>query len=122
MKPVKIMVDVQGGPCVNEGWVIAQGDDLAAIEIDLLTKRCVVECTACIPYGETGQLIPSVVIGADENTLHIDEDLRDSPTHIVFPEYAGWRVWAADIARYTLSLCLIREVVFNGEKDEESTR
>lgn len=104
-KPLKIDVIMQGAPLVNEGWVVAEGKNVVALEIDLHSKRC--EAGAKTSGGNPD--IPGLFIDATEGSLHLGTEPRETPTWIRFPEYVDWRVWCADIARYTLNVCLVKQ-------------
>jgi hypothetical protein len=93
----------QGAPVVNDGYIHAAGADIVAIYIDLKSKRCEVVATG------GGDGIPSVWVGANEESLHLNQDAdRASMTEIAFPEYDGWDVFSATCSRYTLAVCLTR--------------
>ncbi len=34
---------------------------------------------------------------------------QDALTDVLFPTFIGWRVHSASIARYTLSICLVKD-------------
>lgn len=95
-----IEIKAQGAPRINAALVHARGETCALLSVDLHSKYCQV-----LSWG--GE---SVFVGASERSLHLDESQpREAPTEIAFPEFAGWRVWCADLGRYTLSLALIKE-------------
>jgi len=104
-RPVKLDIAHQGAVRVSHayGWREAAG--IACIYVDLNSKRAEIAQTGW-SLGEP----PSVWVGANEDTLYVDEKVpRDELTEIQFPDYAGWSVFATDgPARYTLGVVLIR--------------
>lgn len=104
-KKVKIEITQQGAPAVNFGWVHKLGKGIVAIGIDLQSKYC--NLMACTNGDSDG---PGVILVADKNTLYLKRGKSvEELTWIQFPEYQGWNIWCAQIGRYTLSICLIKE-------------
>lgn len=102
-KPVKTNIDTQGAAIINDGFVIAEGENIVAFEIDLKSKHAFVS-----GQGANCNNFPCLYIGAYEDTLHINKDVNlNMWTEISFPEYQGWTVWCADLAKYTLTICLV---------------
>jgi hypothetical protein len=101
---IKVKIVTQGGPVVNDGWIVASGPDIAAVDIDLSSKYCVVEATS----GSHDGLAPMVYIGADKNSLHLKKGREAKTTEIALPQYKGWQIWMSELSRYTLSICLIK--------------
>ncbi len=95
-KQIEIKISLQGEPVVNEGWVKAEGENVIALEIDMETKYCEVDS---LVFGG----VPGIIIAANS-----DESLKN-PTWIEFPEYPEYRIWSAQIFRYTLCVCLIKD-------------
>lgn len=96
-------VENDGEVVVNSGWVEAAGERVVALAFDMKTKRPEVIATS---GGGDEPRAPGVLLSGD-HALHINEAKKGEPTHIVFPEYPGWSVHCADVARYTLHVCLI---------------
>ena len=96
-------VENDGEVVVNYGWVEAAGERVAALAFDMKTKRPEVIATSC---GGDNPCAPGVILSG-QHALYINEAKRGEPTHIIFPEYSGWRVHCAEVARYTLKICLI---------------
>ena len=101
---VAIRVTLQGSVRVNAAHLHKAGDGIAAVYVDLHSKRAELACT-----GSGDDEPPSITLWANDDTLHLDESQpKDSPTTFDFPEYLGWRVFAADgPGRYTLAVCLV---------------
>ena len=101
---VAIRITEQGCVRVNAAHLHRAGNGIVAVYVDLHSKRAVLSYT-----GSGYEDPPSVTLEADENTLHLDESKpRESTTTFDFPEYPGWRVFAADgPGRYTLAVCLV---------------
>lgn len=108
-KDVIFRVAQQGAPICNGAVICAEGKDVVAISIDMKSKYCNVD--AIIDSYQ-------IAIGADEHSLHLKEgiDIKtpekylEALTIVEFPRFKGWEIFCAHIARYTLRVCLIREV------------
>lgn len=101
---IKIEVPDPGAMLVNMAYAIAKGKRVIAIAVDLHSKRGNVG-----GYWGSGDNGPGVEIYPSKESLHLDETKpRDSRTTIYFPEFKGWDVWAAEISKYTLAVCLIK--------------
>lgn len=96
---VRFVVTVQGWPTLNSGHVVACGENIAAIQIDLKTKGCSVACE-CV--GE--DMIPEIWIMPNRHDVS-----EDCITQVAFPDYKGWKVFCSDLSRYTLQICLVRD-------------
>lgn len=93
----------RGAVSVNEAHIHREGPGVVAIYLDLNSKRADILCT-----GSNG--FPSVTLGANNETLHLDETKDpESLTEVEFTGYPGWRVFSADLARYTLAVCLVTD-------------
>lgn len=103
LRSASFEVEYEGEVVVNHGWVEAEGERVVALAFDMKTKRPEVIATSC---GGDEPCAPGVILSGD-HALHINEAKKGEPTHIVFPEYPGWSVHCADVARYTLNVCLI---------------
>lgn len=101
---ITIRIIEQGCVRVNAAHLHRAGNGVAAVYVDLHSKRAVLSYT-----GSGDEEPPSITLEADENTLHLDESKpQESTTTFDFPEYPGWRVFAADGPwRYTLAVCLV---------------
>ena len=103
-RSASFVVEYDGEVVVNHGWVDAEGERVVALAFDMKTKRPEVIATSC---GGSEPSAPGVILSG-EHALHINESKKGEPTHIVFPEYPGWSVHCAEVARYTLHVCLIK--------------
>lgn len=83
---------------MNVAWIKARGESVAAIFVDLHSKRCDVDdCDGQIRI----RAIPDI-------SLHLDESKPiDAETIIELPEFSGWEVFLAEISKYTLRICLV---------------
>lgn len=98
-------ITAQGTPIVNVYGVLLRGRDLMILEVDLHSKYC--EVGATMSGDETHG--PGIAISATRHSLHLSEEhKKKEPTFIEFPEFKGWNVWSATIARYTLAVSLYR--------------
>lgn len=102
----KFTVEHDGEVIINGGYVEAAGEDVVALTFDLRTKYAKV-IGLSNSGGDTPDGAPGILLSGD-GAFHINEQRKGSPTHITFPEYADWTVHCADIARYTLKVCLVR--------------
>lgn len=104
--PVKVEVHRQGAPVANvdTAYLHAGGGDCVAIYVDMHSKYCNVLTSGSV------RGVPSVDIFAAEGARFLD-NTKDAHewTTLAFPEYKGWRVFGADIARYTLAVTLTKE-------------
>ncbi len=78
-------------------YIYQHGEDVIAIGIQT-EKRCELSST-----------------GSDDGVPLVMLDVRNSPpmlpgTTISLPQYKGWNIWSADISKYTVHLCLTRNV------------
>ena len=103
-KPVRITIETQGEVLVNQGYVEAEGENVVALTIDLRTKRA--EMMGSI--WTSSDDLAGVMLSAGPDTLHSDESKKGIPTEILFPDYPGYHVHCADVARYTLRVCLVK--------------
>jgi hypothetical protein len=101
---MELRVTEQGSIHVETARLLRVGENVVAIEVVLEQKRCEVQ-------GVGGN---EMWLGVNEHTLHAD---GDKWTVIEFPEYVGWEVWAAEVVKYTLAVCLIRPEEENGITD-----
>jgi hypothetical protein len=103
-KPKEVnLIIKQGAPIVNDGFVYREGKGIVAIHIDLCSKYCIIDAT-----GECDS-ISSIYVGTDKRSIKLDESKNGEMTEISFPDYKGWDIWSATLARYTLRVCLINK-------------
>lgn len=101
--PLALRIVTQGAPRVNAGEIVGRGPDVIALSIDLHSKRCAVEAISAEDDGS-----PTLYLNG-EGALHLHpEHAATEPTLLNLPDYPGWRVFAADISRYTLNVCLVK--------------
>jgi len=104
-KPVRVRVVHQGAVRVNVAHRHASGPRCVAVYVDLHSKYAEI---GCLMSGD--DCAPGVVLDANAETLHLARGhKRTEGTEISFPEYRGWQVFCADLARYTLAVCLVKE-------------
>lgn len=104
VQEAKIHIAEQGVVRVNAAHIHRATEGIACIYLDLHSKRA-----ELIGVGSGDDSAPCVYLGANENTLHVGDSLpRENWTEVRFPDFVGWRVFAADgPARYTLAVCLV---------------
>lgn len=104
-----INVTRRGAPVLSNyehAFVVQRGEKVVAIYIDMMSKRCEIGCSIGGSDGSVG-----ITIDATEHSLHLDETKdREEFTEIYFPEFKGWTYWCGNMARYTCSICLVKEL------------
>lgn len=98
---VEIKITEQGKPVIDEGWVVQAGKNVVAIQIEMISKYCETVGHLC---GE----IPGIIIQPSTRSTNLKEDAEEF-TETIFPEFAGYDVFAANIFRYTLNVCLVKK-------------
>lgn len=103
-------VTMQGRPIVNSGLAVSQGKDVTALVLDLATKYCEVVATGSnIGHGHS---YPIVAIGITKRSLtacgRYNKRAKHSMTEVAFVGYDGWHVFASDVGRYDLRVCLVK--------------
>ena len=115
---VRCVVTKQGGPILNKGYVVAAGENIAAIEIDMRSKRCEVMAESATEDGAP------VIWLCGTTRLHLKKGYEEEQTEVVFPDYKGWKIFSAYVCRYTFRVCFVRnqtEYLFLSEIPEDST-
>ena len=102
--PIDISIVEQGAPIVENGIVCRKGKTVVALSLNLRSKYC----TVAAKWGGS-DAIPGIFIEATDESLYLDTTKKGADTFIEFPEYKGWSVHAAVVARYTLSVCLVKD-------------
>ena len=96
-----IKTEEQGAPIVNVDNVSIrkQCKDVVLLEVDLASKCCEV-------FTHSGK---DIFISANDFSSHLSENVeREKMTVISLVGYEGWEIFLAEIARYTLRICLTR--------------
>lgn len=88
---------------VNKCTLRSVSEEIMALSVDLESKRAYISTWGGDDEG------PILMLGADEGTLHTDTALAGELTVLSWPEYAGWSIWSADLRKYTLYVCLVKE-------------
>jgi hypothetical protein len=91
------VVTKQGRPILNQGWILASGEKIVAIEIDMRSKNSQI----LVEFDGAG--VPGLFIVSCENSSILEEH-----TEIIFPSYINWTVFSAHISQYTLRVCLVK--------------
>lgn len=95
MTPTPIQITTQGVAVITQAFIRAQSETVAALMGNMQTK----DCTVAAIGGDDG--VPMLAISAPGYN-------GQAWTEVIFPEWKGWEVWCAEIARYTLTLCLVK--------------
>jgi hypothetical protein len=114
---IELQIIEQGGPRINLGWVERAGAGVVALGVDMQSKRCSVNGSGMSDGS------PMLMLSG-EGALHLVKGLEDKWTLLALPQFAGWNIWSAEISRYTLSICLVRDALpaLNGLADEAELR
>lgn len=90
---------------VNSVKITRQSDSIIAISADLAAKYASYDGDTQTDNG------PAIMLGVEKDTLHYDNEayLDGKTTLLSFPEYIGWSVWCAEVVRYTLRVCLVKD-------------
>lgn len=105
VRDTNIEITYQGPVRVNAAHIHKAREDVVCIYIDMHSKYAVVDCSIS---GEGDP--PAIFMSANKRTLHVDESKSmDESTCIEFTDYPGWRVFAADVSRYAVAVCLVRD-------------
>ncbi len=100
---VKHYISTQGAILVNYAYVHEWGNDVCAIAVDMRSKRGEIISDGCDDDN-----LPMVIVEAVEESVHLKRGVdRMAPTVIVFPQFKGWTVWASNISKYTIYICLV---------------
>ena len=97
------IITKQGGPILNSGRVVADGENVVAIEIDMKSKRCEVFAESATEDGAPAIWISGL------NALHLKGGMENDETQVAFPSYKGWEIFLADIGRYTFRVALVKK-------------
>lgn len=104
----KTKIVLQGHGLVDSTCTLITEDNLAAIGISLNEKDCRI-----------------FAIGNDNEipVINISNSNDSAQSQISFPEFEGWRVWAAEISRYLLYIALIRgKIIFEHARSDFNFR
>lgn len=110
MKTLLFHIKTQGGPRIDTGTIVAEGENVVALSIDLHSKYCEV-----VWLGADEKGVPLIGLFRTERSLYLTRGKQDKITEIIFPTFAPdpdgktWQVWSADCSRYTLRVCLVKE-------------
>jgi hypothetical protein len=117
LQPTEVFIQVQGEIVVNRAWaLISQEPDkpgIAAVEVDLATKYAdlMTYSNGIIQCGSEEKLsAPSLVLCANENTLHLHPSAF-GPTTIMLSEFKDWDIFCATVSRYSVRICLTSELL-----------
>jgi len=102
---LEIVIEQQGAPIVNHGYITRKYPDVATAYIDMRSKYCEHECTISGSDETCG-----ICIGTNERSLYLDESKsREDSTMIKFPQFVGWNIFSVDSSRYTIAICFVKD-------------
>jgi len=100
-----IIIAHQGAPIVNDATLKLRHEDVACIDIDLQSKYCEIIGSTNAIDGEC-----KIYIGSSEHSFNLNVSYnRNEPTAIYFQDFTGWKIFATNSFRYTISVVLIPE-------------
>lgn len=102
-EPVRVDVVSEGAVRVSHGYLYRRGDEIVAVCVDMESKYA-----ECGGFSHADDEPPHVYLDATDDTLHVDADKSGVATVVAFPEFVGWKVFLTKVARYTLSVILVR--------------
>ena len=111
---VRCVIQDQGAAIINHGWIQSLGETVVAIGVDMRSKRCIIGAS-----GSDGE-VPLIVIDTNSESLHLKKGNEGELTVVTFPDFKGWSVWCADIARYTVAVCLIKREASNADLRQDA--
>lgn len=101
---VAIEIIHQGCIKVNGGYIKEDSSNIVCLYVNLVTKYAEIGATA----NYDGRV--DIFLSPTEQSIHLLEGKEEFDwTVISFPEYKGWKLFAADIYRYTLAVCLVKD-------------
>ena len=95
---------VPGEIIVNDAHIFGGNGSAVALVIDLKSKYARFLSDEIDWDG-----VPCVDLVADEETLKVDEKRKGMPTHLRLMGYRGWKIFQADVSRYTLRVTLLKD-------------
>jgi hypothetical protein len=99
---VRCVVNHQGAPIINGAVLTRESKDIVFIKVDCNSKYCKV-------VGHFSGDSCGIYVSANERSLNLKNDVdRDEPIRLTFPDFAGWEVFATNVSRYTILICLIK--------------
>ncbi len=101
-----LKITYQGAPIVNPGVTyLKKYSDVVVLEVDLKSKWCDI-----LAHSVSENNCPVIIVYANERSINLNKEVdRRMSTNIEFPEYKGWSIFLAEITRYTLRVCLIKD-------------
>lgn len=105
-REIRTKIRTQGAVIANPGGIVyRESSDIAVVCVDLQTKYARMGGT-----GSGGGSPPMVFLHATEDSLHLKKGkARDDFTVIEFPDFIGWTPYIAEVSRYTLSICFLKD-------------
>lgn len=105
-RQVEVKVETQGGPVVNDAWIIHGSIEIgiACLDINLRSKHVEIGAVSSGTSSEG----PMVMLMKGEHSLHLHETASGA-TVIVIPDFIGWDIYCCESSRYTLRMCLVKE-------------
>ena len=104
-KVTAVTVVSAGRVVVNKtAAIFKKSKNIVLLYVDMATKYAEASCYVSSDY-------PGVMLTATTHTLHVDKTKPDdADTYIEFRMYPGWDVFATNIGRYTMAVCLVKRI------------
>ncbi len=105
----KIKILTQGAILISHAYMYQEGENVCAIAVDMRTKRADIFST-----GNDENNCPTISIEANECSQPLKKGIdRTMPTEISFPKYKDWNIWSAEVIKYTIHICLVKNIKNN---------
>jgi len=101
-----IVKKTAGAIKINRIWIEYQNDEVCLVLADLKSKYADISYHGMSTQGKVST--PMVGLGAAKHTLYINKRLRNYDTEIHFKSLIGWKIFASNVGRYTLSICFVK--------------
>ena len=106
IEEVKFEISMQGAPRMSHTYIAKQADGIVAFYLEMHSKRCEI-----VAMGSDADETPVIDISAGDHGLHLDESKpKDAITEVRFPDFKGWSIHSTSSGRYTIAICMIRNV------------
>lgn len=102
LRKIEVKIDNQGYPVLVEpcGFVMEEGEKVAAIFVEFNSKNCEV-----LAIGGDSDGYPNICLGGG---IYGDETQKGEITAISFPSFKDWNIWCCEFSRYTLHVCFVK--------------
>lgn len=100
---IPFKVTQKGALKIGFAFLYKKGKDVMAVKIDMKSKRGEVLC-----IGSDENECPTIAVEPVEDSINLDKR-KDAPTEVTFTSLVGWNIWCAQVYKYTIHICLVRD-------------